>query len=124
MKDVILELPWPPSINKTWAPRKNGRGMYMTPTAKQWHKDANLLLRYQLGPHTAMQGRLKVVMALTPPKLSGDIDNRIKAVLDALQHAGVMQNDQQVKRLEIDWLDPRPPGYVRLRVMHITDERV
>lgn len=117
ISDQILELTWPPSVNKTWAPRKGGKGMYMTGTAKQWRKDNILLLRYQVGRHSPMLGELKVLIQLAPPRLSGDIDNRIKAILDVLQHARIIGDDRQIKRLEIDWLDPRPPGFVRLRLM-------
>lgn len=119
INDKILELSWPPSINHTWAPKPGGKGFYMTPTAKQWRKDNILLLRYQVGPHTTMQGELKALIALTPPKRTGDIDNRLKAIFDVLEAARIIKNDQQIKRLEVDWLKPRPPGFVRLRLTGI-----
>ena len=111
---ITLELHWPPSVNASYVPRKGGGGIAKNPKARAWRRDALLLLRHQVGPaFRPLEGPLRCVMELYPPTRAGDIDNRLKAIFDALEAARIVQNDSQVKRLEIDWCDPSPPGYVR-----------
>ena len=45
-----------------------------------------------------------------------DIDNRIKAVLDALEDAGVFNNDFQVDHLEIIRGEPVKNGGIRVLI--------
>ena len=60
-------------------------------------------------------GKLRVVVELVPPDDDRlhDIDNTMKALLDALTKARVWEDDSQVKRLEMD-IDhaPQKPGWV------------
>lgn len=47
-----------------------------------------------------LEGRLQVEMIVHPAdKRVQDIDNRIKAALDAMRHAGVYIDDSQIDRL-------------------------
>ena len=49
-----------------------------------------------------LSGRLAVVISLHPPdRRQRDIDNSIKATLDALVFAGVFEDDSQVDHLEV-----------------------
>lgn len=49
-----------------------------------------------------LEGRLGVSIYLqAPTRRKYDIDNRIKTVLDALQHAGVFEDDEAVDVLEV-----------------------
>lgn len=45
---------------------------------------------------------------IAPNKRRYDIDNRVKPVLDAIQAAGVIRNDEQVDKLDIRRGDVRP----------------
>jgi crossover junction endodeoxyribonuclease RusA len=61
--------------------------------------------------------KLKVTMVLFPrDKRKIDIDNRIKAVLDALEDAGVFNNDFQVDHLEIIRGEPVKNGGIRVMI--------
>ena len=61
--------------------------------------------------------KLKVTMVLFPrDKRKIDIDNRIKAVLDALEDAGVFNNDFQVDHLEIIRGEPVKNGGIRVLI--------
>ena len=59
--------------------------------------------------------KLKVTMILRPrDKRKTDIDNRIKAVLDALEHAGVFDDDFQVDHLEMIRGEPIKGGLLHV----------
>jgi crossover junction endodeoxyribonuclease RusA len=61
--------------------------------------------------------KLKITMVLFPrDKRKIDIDNRIKAVLDALEDAGVFNNDFQVDHLEIIRGEPVKNGGIRVMI--------
>jgi Holliday junction resolvase RusA-like endonuclease len=39
-----------------------------------------------------------------------DCDNSIKSVLDAMEHAGVYDNDSQIKVIRVEMFAAQPPG--------------
>lgn len=50
----------------------------------------------------ALEGRLAVHVALYPPdRRKRDIDNVLKSLLDACEHAGCYENDSQIDELHI-----------------------
>lgn len=96
---ALLEatLPWPPSVNHYWA--TNGHGRYLSPRARAWQKEAWAVLRSEW-PHRPYRGQVAVTLVATPPdRRRRDLDNILKAVLDALVHAGVIADDAQVAEL-------------------------
>jgi crossover junction endodeoxyribonuclease RusA len=56
------------------------------------------------------------MLAHPPDHRSRDLDNLIKPLLDALQWAGIMENDRQVRGIFIQWGSVRPGGRVRVRL--------
>lgn len=63
-----------------------------------------------------------VDMALYAPTLRKyDIDNRVKSVLDALTHAGVWMDDEQVDRLSVIRCEKTPGGRVLIEIKEITE---
>jgi Holliday junction resolvase RusA-like endonuclease len=110
----ILELPGSPPVKKN--SRKivclpaNKKRCKMRPVpllntkAKQAEKVADYQLRAQWGNHPTMTGYLKVTLvfflATNAKKKSQDLDNLNAFPLDALEKAGVIQNDSLVKILE------------------------
>jgi crossover junction endodeoxyribonuclease RusA len=64
--------------------------------------------------------KLKITMILRPrDKRKIDIDNRIKAVLDSLQDAGVFDDDFQVDHLEMMRGEP-----IKFGAIHVVIEAV
>ena len=95
-----FELPMPPSINRYY--RSLGRGrVVISEDGRKYRKlvkDAVLLQRVK-----HITGRLKLTAVLCFGRNGvADLDNRLKSLQDALQHAGVFDDDSQ-----IDWLDIR-----------------
>jgi Holliday junction resolvase RusA-like endonuclease len=52
------------------------------------------------------------VDAYPPDRRRRDLDNILKAILDALQHAGCYADDSQIHALRAIKQEPQPPGRV------------
>ena len=64
-----------------------------------------------------LTGRLSVEIELYPPtRHKIDIDNRIKALLDVMQHAGVNQDDSQIDRILIERREIEKGGAVVAKI--------
>ncbi|MCT7656148.1 RusA family crossover junction endodeoxyribonuclease [Oceanimonas sp. NS1] len=97
---ISLELPWPPSMNQMWR-RVNGRTVLCKAAREYRNKVAPLVLLARANKHLA--GRIRVdVVAQPPDHRQRDLDNMLKAPLDALTHAGVYLDDSQIDRLLIE----------------------
>ena len=68
--------------------------------------------------------KLKITMILRPrDKRKIDIDNRIKAVLDSLQDAGVFDDDFQVDHIEMIRGEQIKGGLIRVLIEELPDPR-
>lgn len=105
---IALTLPYPPSVNKIWAPRVGGFGFKKTGFAKKWAKDAGWA--YKLAGGRLHTGPVTVIINLHP-KDDGhrrDVDNPIKITLDALNGVA-WKDDSQIVALAIVKF-PAEPG--------------
>ena len=113
-----VTLPWPPSVNHYWAAR--GKGRYIAPHARAWHREAWSILRAHRCRYT---GPVALYMFAYPPdRRRRDLDNLLKAVQDALVAARVIEDDYQVAELHVVRRPPEPPGRVRVVVEPIEPE--
>lgn len=100
---VDLTLPWPPSVDALYKPVR-GRFVLSEAGREYYHQVGQAILtewpRYIARP-LAREWRLGVHIFLYPLHYRYDVDNRIKAILDSLQHAGVYANDKQVRDIHI-----------------------
>lgn len=96
MPDFIdLEIPAaPPSANRIWRTNPNARGNYLSADARAWFN----LVAASVYPRKAPDGWpfYKVEIIVEPPRRSGDVDNKIKPILDALTRAGFWPDDDRV----------------------------
>jgi crossover junction endodeoxyribonuclease RusA len=84
-------LPYPPTVNNYFTVAR-GRKI-LSKRGRQYRKD----VLAAIGPRMPLLTRLTVTVDLCPPdKRRRDLDNVTKAVFDALQHAGVYQDDSQI----------------------------
>ncbi|HEN3374091.1 RusA family crossover junction endodeoxyribonuclease [Yersinia enterocolitica] len=103
-----LTLPFPPSVNSYWrAPSKGPlAGCHLISVkGRQFRSEALACILEQLRrvPKT-ITDPVAVAIVFYPPNLvRRDLDNFLKAPLDALTHAGVWADDSQVKKLMIEW---------------------
>lgn len=104
---ILLDLPYPPSVNHYWGQvgtRKfiGKKGQEFRLAVAEACADAKV---------QAMEGRLTVHVALYPPdKRKRDIDNVLKSLLDACEHAGCFENDNQIDELYIIRQEVRKGG--------------
>jgi len=98
---MIISLPFPPSINHYWKHRVAGKKaiIYLSTEGVAFRSFASGMI----DAGAAISDRVAVTIDLYPPnKRKFDIDNRVKAVLDALTHAGVWLDDEQVDQLIVN----------------------
>jgi len=116
-KPCNLSLPWPPSVNHYWISRcgksKTGKPIVLKcvgKRGKEFREEVDSIVR-SLGAEP-LTGRLILDIALYPPtKRKFDIDNYLKATLDALQHAGLFEDDEQIDCITVKkYVDQVVPG--------------
>jgi crossover junction endodeoxyribonuclease RusA len=104
---INLTLPYPPSVNHYWG--VSGKQRFIGKKGKEFRQavaEACLDLEVK-----TMEGNVSVFVALWPPdKRTRDIDNTIKPLLDAMEHAGVYENDCQINQLHVVRKDPIKGG--------------
>ena len=96
---MVIELPWPPSVNHYW--RRQGNRYFVSSEGKAYRDE----LFYRCAPHRGLfkpHERLFVTIDAYPPdKRRRDLDNILKSLLDSLQYAGVYEDDSQIDCLTI-----------------------
>jgi crossover junction endodeoxyribonuclease RusA len=120
-------LPFPPSLNAAVRHARNGNH-YPSPEAKQFRKDAVLLLHAakHKAAWTMLTEPCAVLIELYPPdRRRRDADNRIKAVLDCLQLARIVDDDRLCRDIRVASYDGliRKGGECRVTV-RLLDEQV
>jgi len=98
-------LPWPPSVNHYW--RAHGTRRYISRAGQDFRDEVVATCR----PDEVLNGRLAVSIEAFPATARRcDLDNLLKATLDALEHAGIYNDDGQIDTLQIVRREKRPPG--------------
>jgi len=112
---IELELPFPPSINHYY--RRVGPRILISREGRRFREKVCATLAF-IGVKP-MNGPLHMEIELYPPDhRRRDIDNSQKALLDALQHAGLYADDSQIVKLNTEKRGVVPGGrtIVRLEV--------
>lgn len=95
---IQLLLPFPPSVNHYWG--QSGKHRFIGKRGKEFRMAvAEACVEANITP---LDGPLTVHVALFPPdNRKRDIDNVLKPLLDACEHAGCFENDNQIAELHI-----------------------
>lgn len=134
---IQLSLPYPPSVNhyyrsvvksKKWG-SSNPKDYFVTvlisKDGREYHKAVQAAVRQQGSPKTPIGARLLLFIDIHPTnKARIDIDNRVKAVQDALTKAGVWADDCLIDKLIVERKEPRPGGACTVRIVPIMDGRL
>lgn len=102
---ITFRLPWPPSVNAYWRHPTKGplAGRHLISREGREYRE---LVRAELHGMKPMTGLVRVSVDLYPPDARRrDIDNSMKALLDALGYAGVYADDSQITTLHIERRD-------------------
>jgi crossover junction endodeoxyribonuclease RusA len=116
MDTIKLKLPYPPTVNHYWG--QLGSKKFLGKKGKEF-REAVFLCAYN-ARKGALNSRLHIEVYLYPPdKRKRDVDNVLKPLLDALEHAGVYENDSQIDKLCITRREVVPNGscYVEIKAI-------
>jgi crossover junction endodeoxyribonuclease RusA len=108
-------MPWPPSVNSYWRHISRGKLAGRTLISEKGREYRAQIAKLAVVHKWCSHGgnRLTVTIKASPPDCRArDLDNILKALLDALGHAGVYTDDSQIDELHIIRLPPRAPGTV------------
>lgn len=95
---VIRTLPWPPSVNHYWLRTIHG-GMRISDRGKAFRRQVADAIHATMPFGT---DPVCINLELFPPdRRRRDIDNILKALFDALEHANVYANDSQICELHM-----------------------
>lgn len=105
-----VRLEFPPSTNTYY--RRAGNKIHLSASGRRFKEDSAIDVFAALGRVEPLTGRIGVQLELAAPNKTRDtdIDNRVKATLDALQ--GILfVNDGQIDQLIVRRLPIAKPGY-------------
>ncbi|EFD7711911.1 RusA family crossover junction endodeoxyribonuclease [Escherichia coli] len=116
-----LILPFPPSVNTYW--RHPNKGAFagkslISAAGRKFQSAACAAIVEQL--RVCQNQRRHLLQwrscCFLPDNRSRDLDNYNKALFDALTHAGVWEDDSQVKRMLVEWGPVIPEGKVEITI--------
>lgn len=112
---VSLTLPWPPSVNHYWRHPTRGKlaGRHLISEKGRAYREAvaEAVLLQARGIH--LGGRLALTIIVHPPdRRRRDLDNVLKALLDAMTHTGIWADDSDIDDLRIVRAGVQPGGRV------------
>jgi crossover junction endodeoxyribonuclease RusA len=97
---IELILPWPPSVNHYFG---YGRGnVYIKASGKEYRKAVKDQIEQQLSTVETITDLIKLeIEAWMPDNRKRDLDNTMKALLDAITHAGLWADDSLIDDLRV-----------------------
>ena len=128
--ELTLRLPFPPTINHYYQPVRMGSAGVRVIVGKKgraYRGEVLSTLLEQQGPRhiggresgrePIFDGRLHVTVELHPPtRAKRDLDNYLKATLDALTAANVWADDELIDRLTVRRCEVVKGGFVVVRI--------
>ena len=122
-QQLLLNLPWPPSVNVYYrhiAVKGKPRTL-ISARGRIYRRDVAAAVGYVARIAEPKRVGLKVVF-YPPDARRRDIDNPLKALLDALTHAGVWDDDSQVRYLSVGIGDIKRGGEAAVTINIIGEE--
>jgi Holliday junction resolvase RusA-like endonuclease len=115
MAELILELPYPPSLNSYY--RHVGNKVLISKAGREYRERIKAIVSFD-GIKGFDKVDLQVIITCYPPdNRRRDIDNTLKCLFDSLTHSQIWNDDSQVKRLFVEKKEPLENGQVILKIM-------
>ena len=96
----MVFLPFPPTVNSYYS-AGHGKVRYVSKAGHLFREKVLIEINEQCAG-IQLDGRLNVEVILYPPdRRTRDLDNYMKALLDAITHAGLWVDDEQIDQLSI-----------------------
>lgn len=95
---IRVVLPFPPSVWEIYVGW--GKSRRLSPVYAKWREDCGYFIRDR---NDRLDIPFSLSVALKRPNKRMDLDNRAKAILDVLQHYGVIKNDNLCERFSMHW---------------------
>jgi len=100
MSDYQFEMPFPPSVNGYWRTFQNRQ--IISKRGREYRIAAIASISAQGLSGEKLSGRLSVYVRMHPPtRARRDLDNYLKAALDAISHSEFWIDDEQIDKLTI-----------------------
>ena len=113
---MLITLPYPPSTNRYY--RRVGPRTLISKEGRTFRKNVCALLGGSGPRKPPYGGRIALAMDAFPPdRRIRDLDNLQKGVCDAMEHAGVYENDSQIDLLLTRRREVVPGGKLVANVM-------
>jgi len=116
---IELILPFPPSINHYWKHRHISSSVYISAEGLKFRQNVAIAARNlkRFG-----NDRLSINMELSAPTpRKYDIDDRIKAVLDALTKARLWDDDEQIDEITVRRCAIKKGGELKIIIERINN---
>lgn len=97
---ISLSLPYPASINNYYG-RRRGGGVYIKEDGAKYRKHVIDYVAINKIPCFFKELSVKIILTVGD-KRRKDIDNGLKCLLDALEHAKAYKNDSQIVKLDVE----------------------
>lgn len=117
---ISLTLPLPPTINHYYGVR--GTRRYIKPAGVAFRQAVADIVAD--AGHKTLEGRIALFAAIHPAdRRRQDLDNRSKSLQDALTHAGVWLDDEQIDELTLVRREVVRGGMVKVVITEIENGR-
>lgn len=114
-QDVVLYLPWPPTVNTYYKMTRMGQ-RYLDKKVRVFRDQVCEAISEQC-PDLHLDTPLFMEVYLFPPdKRKRDVDNYMKGLLDAITQAGVWEDDSLIDQLHIYRGVKKEGGAVRIEI--------
>lgn len=111
-----IEIPVPPSVNAAFFNRTfgKGRGRVKTKAYREWLSTAGWKVKSEVQAADRVSGPFRISINL-PASMNGDIDNRVKGIVDLLVACERVDDDRNMEELVVRRRNAGPLALVHVK---------
>lgn len=118
MAALNFELPWPPSVNNYY--RHVGQRVLISRAGRKYR----MMCVSRLSGIMKLKGNVSLKIQCYPPdRRRRDLDNILKCLQDSIVAAGALEDDSQIKKLNMEMFDSIPGGMIYVQLKKISARR-